>query len=74
MEIDVCPKCKGTGRIHGPDGLHTCFDCLTSGKLDTYNKEIKSSQLEFKSKPIVKPAIKPEEKPVIKKDFDFSYY
>lgn len=70
MEIDVCPKCKGTGRITGPNGIHTCFDCLASGKLDTYNKEIKSSKLEFKPKPV----IKPEEKPPVKKEFDFSYY
>ena len=43
MEPNVCPKCNGTGRIKDSEGIHTCFDCLLSGKLDNYEREIKTS-------------------------------
>lgn len=37
-----CDKCKDTGRIKEKDGtIHTCFDCLVSGRLDMHDKEIK---------------------------------
>jgi hypothetical protein len=39
---NVCPKCKGTGRIKDETGIHTCFDCLASGKLDNYTKDLKT--------------------------------
>ena len=41
---DICPKCNGTGRIVDQSGIHTCFDCLNSGRLDSYSKELKTSE------------------------------
>ncbi|VVB78960.1 Uncharacterised protein [uncultured archaeon] len=36
---DVCQKCNNTGMIKDKDGsIHTCFDCLTSGRLEQHGK------------------------------------
>jgi len=38
----VCEKCLDTGRVKEKNGtVHTCFDCLQSGRLDLHDKEIK---------------------------------
>ena len=45
MDTGKCPKCKGTGRIKEEDGtVHTCFDCLTKGKMDQHDKNIKDAE------------------------------
>jgi transcription initiation factor TFIIIB Brf1 subunit/transcription initiation factor TFIIB len=45
MPEEVCPKCKNTGIVKEPNGeVHTCFDCLFSGRLDQHNKDIKSAE------------------------------
>ncbi len=39
-----CPKCNGTGIVkekHG--GVHVCYSCLQSGKLDIHSKNIPDS-------------------------------
>ena len=34
-----CPKCHGTGIVKEKDGtVHTCFDCLNSGRLEQHGK------------------------------------
>ncbi|MEK6926728.1 MAG: hypothetical protein AABW50_05620 [Nanoarchaeota archaeon] len=44
-ELDVCPKCKGTGRIKTEGGsITTCFDCLLSGRMDQHDKKLKSGE------------------------------
>jgi hypothetical protein len=37
---NVCLKCKGTGIVHDSAGVHTCFDCLNAGRLDSYSKAL----------------------------------
>jgi DnaJ-class molecular chaperone len=45
---DICPKCKGTGRIKGDDGsISTCFDCLQNGKFDVHSKVVKDSNIKL---------------------------
>jgi len=45
MEEEVCQKCKGTGRIKEENGsIHTCFDCLSKGKMDQHDKKMKSAE------------------------------
>jgi len=40
---EQCPKCHGTGRVQDPDGMiHTCWDCLASGKLNTHSSDVKN--------------------------------
>ena len=42
---DVCPKCKGTGRIREKDGtVHVCYDCLAKGRMDQHEKNPKSAE------------------------------
>ena len=44
MENSTCPKCKGAGKVKGKDGtIHTCWDCLASGKLDQHSEKVKDS-------------------------------
>jgi len=41
---DICPKCKGTGRVKEKDGsVHTCFDCLLNNRLDQHTSTPKDS-------------------------------
>jgi len=36
-----CPKCHGTGVVKEASGqIHTCWDCLNSGSMDTHSKEV----------------------------------
>jgi len=43
-ERNVCPKCKGLGRIKQADGtLRPCWDCLFGGKMDQHSKDLKES-------------------------------
>jgi len=42
---DVCPKCKGTGRIKEKDGtIHVCYDCLAKGRMDQHEKNPKTAE------------------------------
>jgi len=42
---EVCPKCKGTGRVRDKDGtVHVCYDCLAKGKMDQHEKNPKSAK------------------------------
>ena len=43
-----CPKCKGTGIVKDPGGeVHTCWDCLNSGKLDAHSKDVPDSDVKI---------------------------
>ncbi|GIU68280.1 MAG: hypothetical protein KatS3mg001_130 [Candidatus Pacearchaeota archaeon] len=45
MAEEVCPKCNNTGIVKEKSGeVHTCFDCLLSGRLDQHNKDLKSAE------------------------------
>lgn len=45
---NICPKCKGTGRVKEADGsIHICFDCLENGKFDVHSKVIKDSNIKL---------------------------
>jgi hypothetical protein len=45
MVTDDCPKCRGKRTIMEKDGtVHTCFDCLISGRIDQHDKKIKSAE------------------------------
>ena len=36
---DVCEKCNNTGMIKEKNGtVHTCFDCLESGRMEQHGK------------------------------------
>jgi hypothetical protein len=42
---EICQKCKGKGVIKDEDGsIHTCFDCLLSGRMDQHDKKMKSGE------------------------------
>lgn len=42
--ITECEKCHGAGFIREKDGsVHTCWDCLASGRLDNHSKIVKDS-------------------------------
>ena len=41
MESGVCEKCNGTGIVKDKEGVHVCFDCLESGRLDVHSKDLK---------------------------------
>ena len=44
-ELNRCKKCGGTGRIKEKDGtIHTCFDCLSEGKMDQHDKNPKTAE------------------------------
>ncbi|MFH0831637.1 MAG: hypothetical protein V1886_02105 [archaeon] len=39
-----CPKCKDTGKVKEKDGsMHTCWDCLASGRLDQHSQKVRDS-------------------------------
>jgi hypothetical protein len=42
METEpICKKCNDTGKVTDKDGtIHTCFDCLISGRLDNHSKKL----------------------------------
>ena len=47
MDVDNydCPKCKGKRIIKEKDGtIHTCFDCLSQGKMDQHDKNPKTAE------------------------------
>ncbi len=35
-----CPKCNGTGIVKDENGVHVCWDCLESGKMDVHSKKL----------------------------------
>ena len=36
-----CMKCHGTGIVKDANGsIHTCWDCLASGQMDTHSKRV----------------------------------
>jgi ribosomal protein L37AE/L43A len=44
----TCPKCKDTGRVMEKDGtIHTCWDCLNAGRLETHITEIKDTKIKI---------------------------
>lgn len=39
-----CDKCNGSGMVKDTDGTcHTCWDCLSAGRLDAHSKNVKDS-------------------------------
>ena len=37
---EVCGKCHDTGMVKEKDGtIHTCFDCLNSGRMEQHGKQ-----------------------------------
>lgn len=37
----ICRKCNDTGKVTEPNGqIHTCWDCLQSGRLDNHSKHL----------------------------------
>ena len=39
-----CEQCKGTLRVRDKDGtIHVCYKCLSDGKMDQHNKNVKSA-------------------------------
>ncbi|MFA5953137.1 MAG: hypothetical protein WC812_00945 [Candidatus Pacearchaeota archaeon] len=44
MGEPICKKCNDKGMIKEKDGtVHICFDCLTSGRLDQHNSNLKDA-------------------------------
>ena len=40
----VCQDCKGTLRVKERDGtIHPCYKCLSAGKMDQHEKNIKNA-------------------------------
>jgi len=45
---EVCPDCKGTGRVREKNGLiHTCWKCLNEGRLDVHSKKIPDTKIKL---------------------------
>lgn len=40
-----CPKCQGTGIVKDDKGVHTCWDCLMNGDMDTHSKKLPETSL-----------------------------
>ena len=35
---NTCPKCHGTDIVKDQTGVHTCYDCLESDKLEQHGQ------------------------------------
>lgn len=47
-EEKVCQKCNGTGIVREKGGSsHTCWDCLSEGRLDTHGTTVKDSGIKI---------------------------
>ena len=45
---DECPKCHNTGKVKDAKGqVHTCWDCLLSGKLDVHSDKVPESKIKI---------------------------
>lgn len=45
---EVCPECKGTGMVREQNGLvHTCWKCLSEGKLDVHSKKLPDTKIKL---------------------------
>ncbi len=43
-----CPYCHGTGIVKEKNGVvHTCWDCLSRGKLDAHSENVPDSRVEI---------------------------
>jgi len=42
-----CEKCKGEGYVKDEDGVHVCWDCLNSGKLDVHSEDIPDPKIKL---------------------------
>lgn len=43
-----CEKCKDTGIVKEKDGsCHTCWECLSSGRLDCHSKNLPESRIKL---------------------------
>ena len=45
MENEKCPDCNNTGIVKDASGVHTCFKCLVSGRLDQHSEKIRESKI-----------------------------
>ena len=47
-ENEKCEKCGGTGIVREKDGsVHTCWKCLSTGRLDNHSKIVKDSGIKI---------------------------
>jgi protein-arginine kinase activator protein McsA len=42
-----CQKCKDTGKVLSKHGMHVCYDCLQSGRLDVHSKDVKDTNIRW---------------------------
>ena len=42
-----CPVCKGEGRVKDKDGVHVCWECLNSGRLDIYSEDVPEPKIKI---------------------------
>ena len=48
MSDEICAKCHGAGFVKEADGsVHTCWDCLQNGRLDSHSKQVKDSGVQI---------------------------
>ncbi len=44
----ICDKCHDTGMMRDADGsVHTCWDCLAAGRLDSHSKNVRDSGIQI---------------------------
>lgn len=47
-ENATCPKCNNTGIVKEKEGgVHVCYDCLFSGRLDCHSKDLPESKIKL---------------------------
>jgi len=47
-EKEKCLKCQGKGYLKEANGqVHTCFDCLASGRLDVHSDKLPESKIKI---------------------------
>lgn len=45
---EICSKCHDTFKVVEKDGsVHTCWDCLTAGRMDAHSKNVKDSGVQI---------------------------
>ena len=48
QDNDNCPDCKGTGMVIEKKGqCHTCWKCLSEGKLDVHSKKLPDAKVKL---------------------------
>lgn len=46
-EENKCPDCNNTGVVKDSSGVHTCFKCLVSGRLNQHSESVRETKIKL---------------------------